>query len=76
MPTRATSLRMPEGMADELSAVARAAGESIAEVVRLAIEKEIAARVAEPSFQERRKKILEKDVNALRRLAPPEDRER
>jgi hypothetical protein len=76
MSVKITTLRMPEGMADELSAVARAADETVSEIVRLAIEKEIAARIAEPSFQERRKQLLEKDVNALRRLAPPGDGER
>jgi hypothetical protein len=67
---------MPEAVADELSAVARATGESIAEVVRIGIENEIAARVADPTFQKCRQELLEKEVNALQRLAPPEDRER
>jgi hypothetical protein len=43
----------------------------VAEVVAVAIEKEIAARRADPSFEERRKEILEKDVRALKALEPP-----
>lgn len=72
MSVRVTSLRMPESMADELSAVARAAGEPISGVIRIAIEKEITARRSDPSFQAKRKQCLEKDVDALRRLGPPE----
>jgi predicted DNA-binding protein len=44
MSVRVTSLRMPEGMADELALLARIAGEPISEIVRLAIEKEITHR--------------------------------
>ncbi len=71
MSMRATSLRMPEGLADELAAVARACDEPISEIVRAAIENELVLRRSDPTFQERRKKILEKDVAALKRLEPP-----
>jgi len=74
MSIRATSLRMPESMADELSAVAGAAGEPISEVVRVAIEKEIAFRRADPDFQAQRKQFLEHQVGVIERLTPPGDK--
>jgi hypothetical protein len=64
---------MPESRADELSAVARAAGEPISEVIRIAIEREIAFRRADPSFQAQRKQLLEHEVAVIERLTPPED---
>jgi predicted DNA-binding protein len=44
MRVRATSLRLPEAMAAELAAVARADGMTISDVVREAIRKHIADR--------------------------------
>lgn len=73
MSVRVTSLRMPESMADDLAVLARLAGEPVSEVIRMAIEKEIDARRADPSFQAQRKELLEKDVESLRRLSPPEN---
>jgi predicted transcriptional regulator len=71
MSTRITTLRMPEGLADALAAVARACEEPISEIVRAAIENELVRRRSDPTFQERRKKILENDVAALKRLEAP-----
>jgi len=69
MASKATSFRLPEPMAAELGAVARADGIPISEVVRQAIEKHIAERRADEQFQKRLKKLLEEDQRLLKRLA-------
>jgi hypothetical protein len=69
MASKATSLRLPEPMAAELAAVARADGIPISEAVRQAIEKHIAERRADPEFQKRLKKLLQEDQKVLKRLA-------
>jgi predicted DNA-binding protein len=67
--SKATSLRLPEPMAAELAAVARADGIPISEAVRQAIEKHIAERRADEQFQRRLKKLLQEDQRLLKRLA-------
>jgi len=74
MSVNVTTLRLPEGMADELSALARAAGEPASEVVRVAIEKELLARRSDPKFQAQRKQLLEHEVGVIERLTPPEEK--
>ena len=69
MATKATSLRLSEQMAAELTAVARADGMPVSEAVREAIEKHIAERRADEGFQERLKHLLEEDQKVLKRLA-------
>jgi predicted DNA-binding protein len=69
MATKATSLRLPEEMAAELAAVARADDMPMSEVVREAIEKHIAERRADKNFQQRVKQLLEEDREVLKRLA-------
>jgi predicted DNA-binding protein len=69
MATKATSLRLPEPMAAELTAVARADGLPVSEVVRAAIEKHIAERREDTEFQERLKKLVEEDQKILKLLA-------
>jgi ribbon-helix-helix CopG family protein len=73
MHTKVTTLRMPESMSDELAAVARTEGEPVSEIVRAAIENEMVTRRSHPTFQKRRKQMLEKDVKALKSLGPPEE---
>ena len=68
MASKATSLRLPEPMAAELAAVARADGIPISEVVRQAIEKHIAERRADGEFQKRLKQLLEEEQKLLKRL--------
>ena len=67
-PTKATSLRLSPELAAELSAVARADGVPISDVVRAAIGKHIATRRADQDFQARLKKQMEKDREVLERL--------
>jgi Arc/MetJ-type ribon-helix-helix transcriptional regulator len=69
MPTKVTTLRLPDYMAAELSAVARADGLSVSEVVRDSIAKHIAERRADEGFQKRLKLLLEEDQKVLKRLA-------
>jgi predicted DNA-binding protein len=69
MATKVTSLRLPDHMAAELAAVARADNMPVSEAVREAIEKHIAERRADEGFQKRVKQILEEDQKILERLA-------
>jgi predicted DNA-binding protein len=69
MATKATSLRLPEPMAAELAAVARADNMPVSEAMREAIEKHIAERRADKDFQQRLKRLLQEDEEILRRLA-------
>jgi predicted DNA-binding protein len=69
MASKATSLRLPEPLAAELAAVARADGMPISEAVRQAIEKHIAERRADEEFQKRLKQLLEDEQKLLKRLS-------
>ncbi len=69
MATKATSLRLPEEMAAELAAVARADDMPMSEVVREAIERHITERRTDKDFQKRVKQLLEEDREVLKRLA-------
>jgi predicted DNA-binding protein len=69
MATKATSLRLPEHMAAEIAAVARADDMPMSEAVREAIEKHIAERRADKDFQKRVRQLLEEDREILKRLA-------
>jgi predicted DNA-binding protein len=69
MTTKVTSLRLPDHMAAELAAVARADDMPVSEAVREAIEKHIAERRADADFQKRVKQVLEEDREILKRLA-------
>lgn len=67
--TKVTTLRLPDYMAAELSAIARADDMPVSEAVRQAIEKHIAERRADKEVQKRLKKLLEEDQEILKRLA-------
>jgi len=69
MNVKTTSLRLPEAMAAELAAVARADGVTISEAVREAIEKHIAQRRTDPTFKKRLTRNLEEDRQVLEALA-------
>jgi len=69
MPTKAMSLRLPEEIAAELAAVARADDIPVSEAVREAIEHHIAARRADKNFQKRLRRRLEEDRQVLERLS-------
>ena len=63
------TVRLSEDQQEELAAVARADGTSIAEAVRTAIDDHIAARRNDKAFQERLARIVERDRELLERLA-------
>jgi predicted DNA-binding protein len=69
MATKVTTLRLPDFMAAELAAVARADDMPVSEAVREAIEKHIAERRSDKDFQGRLKRLLEEDQAVLKRLA-------
>jgi len=69
MASKVTTLRLPDYMAAELAAVARADDVPVSEAVREAIEKHIAERRADKDFQKRLKQLIEEDQEVLKRLA-------
>ncbi|MGN6557533.1 MAG: ribbon-helix-helix protein, CopG family [Solirubrobacterales bacterium] len=68
MNTKATSLRLPKGMADELAAIARADGNSVSEAVREALEDYITTRRSDQAFKERLRQRMEEDRELLERM--------
>jgi len=69
MATKVTTLRLPDFMAAEIAAVARADDMPVSEAVREAIEKHIDERRADKDFQDRVKRLLKEDQEVLKRLA-------
>lgn len=69
MSTKVTTLRLAAEVAAELAVVARVEGTTVSDLVRAAIEKEIAARRADPAFKQRFKERLEEDYEIFERLA-------
>jgi predicted DNA-binding protein len=69
MAAKVMSLRLPEDIAAEIAAVARADGIPVSQAIREAIENHIAARSADKAFRERLKKRLAEDQKILKRSA-------
>jgi predicted DNA-binding protein len=69
MSVKAMSLRLHEEQAGELAAIARVEGVTVTDVVREAIENQIAAKRADKDFQSRLKKRIKEDKEVLKRLA-------
>jgi predicted transcriptional regulator len=69
MATKVLSLRLPEEIAVEIAAVARANGVSVSRAIRLAIEDYVAAQRADKAFKARLQKRLEEDRELLERFA-------
>jgi metal-responsive CopG/Arc/MetJ family transcriptional regulator len=67
--TRAMSLRIPEDQARALDAVAMAEQTSVSEVIRDAIAERIAQKRKDKDFQERLKRAVERNREALDLLA-------
>jgi predicted DNA-binding protein len=68
MATRVLSLRIPEEIAAEIAAVARANGVSVSRAIREAIEDRVAAELSDKSFKARLKKRLEEDRETFERF--------
>lgn len=69
MSMKLTSLRLDEGLATELKAVARAEGVPVSEAIRAALYQYVTTCRADPGFQARFLKQLEEEREALERLA-------
>jgi len=63
------TLRLPSDQADELEAVARAEGMSVADTVREAITEHIARKRKDKAFRDRLRAVMERDREILERLA-------
>ncbi|MDX6635153.1 MAG: Ribbon-helix-helix protein copG family [Solirubrobacterales bacterium] len=68
MATKVLSLRLPEEIAVEIAAVARANGVSVSRAIRMAIEDYVAAQRSDKAFKARLKQRLEEDRELLERL--------
>jgi antitoxin component of RelBE/YafQ-DinJ toxin-antitoxin module len=69
MATKVLSLRLPEEIAAELTAVARTNGISVSKAIRFAVEDYVANERADKAFKARLKKRIEEDRETLERLA-------
>lgn len=67
--TKVISIRMPDELAAQIDAMARAEGVSVSEAMRAAAYRYIATRRADQDFKERLRKRLEEDAEILKRLA-------
>jgi predicted DNA-binding protein len=68
MSIKVMTLRLPESMARQLGAVARAEGLPISEVLREGIENHLAARCSDQGFKDRLRKVHEEDRDVLKDL--------
>jgi predicted transcriptional regulator len=69
MATKVLSLRLPEEIAAEIAAVARANGVSVSRAIRLAVEDYVATERADKAFKARLKRRVEEDREFLERFA-------
>ena len=67
--TKQTTVRLPDGLADDAEAVARVRGESVNKLIIDSLAAEIDRVRADESFNARAKKLLERDQEILHRLA-------
>jgi predicted DNA-binding protein len=73
VPTKVLSLRLPESLAADVTAVAYAEGLSVSRCIREAVEHHVASRRSAPDFEEQMKRRIKKrqkeDRELLERLA-------
>ncbi len=67
--TKQTTVRLPDGLADDAEAVARVRGGSVNQLIIDSLANEIERVRAEDDFTARAKKLLERDREILDRLA-------
>ena len=67
--TKQTTVRLPEGLADEAEAVARVRGTSVNALIVESLATEIERVRADEDFTDRARKLLERDKELLERLA-------
>jgi len=68
MATKVLSLRLPEEIAAEIAAVARANGVSVSRAIREAIEDHVARELSDEVFKARLRKRLEEDRENFERF--------
>lgn len=68
MDRKAVCLRLPQGMSDELKAIARADDIPMSEVMREALEEFIVRRRSDKEFKERLAKRLEEDRDLVEKF--------
>ena len=67
--TKQTTVRLPDGLADEAEAVARVQGTSVNQLIIDSLTNEIERVRADEDFTSRAKRLLERDKELLERLA-------
>ena len=65
---KVTTMRLPEGMAAQLAAIARSEGVPVSEFVRQAIENHMTLTLAGKGFKERMKRRVDEDREVLKDL--------
>jgi hypothetical protein len=63
------TIRVVDDLALEMEAVARVEDEPVSELIWAAIHREITVRKTDPRFQDRLRKLLERDREVIERLA-------
>lgn len=64
-----TTVRLPDGLADEAEAVARVQGTSVNQLIIDSLKTEIERARTDKDFTSRAKRLLERDKELLERLA-------
>jgi predicted transcriptional regulator len=67
--TKHVTVRLPDDLAAEAEAVARAEGRSLNETVKEALAEAVERKRQDPAFKKRLRKIIEQDRELLERLA-------
>lgn len=63
------TIRLPDTVAEDVTAMARAEGQSLNATVQMAIAEAVKRRRADPQFRERLQRLVAEDQELLRRLA-------
>lgn len=63
------TLRMDEGLAENVQAIAEVEGTTVTDVIRTAISEHVDRRKADPEFQRMLKRNIERHAQLLRMLA-------
>jgi hypothetical protein len=67
--SRNFTVRLPDDVAKDAEALARAEGKSLNETVKSALMEAVERRRADPEFKKRLRRIIDKDRELLERLA-------
>lgn len=67
--TKNLTVRLPDDLAADMEAVARAEGQSVNETIKQALAETVAERRRDPKFRARLREIIQQDRELLERLA-------